>query len=118
MSTMNSTKRLVTAGHLALALGLGMLAAAVALPAISHAQDGPTPLIGDDGLPVPRLAPGERTRAILQLQNGTSNGRRPTISAAESQKMYNNYIDSIGKGGAGAPIKGIGEGAEFATSGN
>jgi hypothetical protein len=98
----------------ALALGLAVMASA--LPA--QAQQGPTPLMDDHGVPVPRLTPGERTRAILQMQNATSAGRRPTISGAESQKLVDNYLASIGKGGAGPVIAGIGEGASFTGSGN
>ncbi|WP_147385720.1 hypothetical protein [Oleomonas cavernae] len=98
----------------ALALGLAVLASA--LPA--QAQQGPTPLMDDHGVPVPRLAPGERTRAILQMQNATSAGRRPTVGGAESQKQVDNYLASIGKGGAGPVIEGIGEGAAFTGGGN
>jgi len=98
------------------ALALGLAVTAPALPA--QAQQGPTPLMDDHGVPVPRLTPGERTRAILQMQNATSAGRRPTIGGAESQKMVDNFVASIGKGGAGATIAGIGEGASFTGSGN
>lgn len=105
-----------TAMRVALALGLALMPAMIAAPV--QAQQSPTPLIGQDGMPIPRLAPGERTRAILQMQNGTAASRRTTISGAESQKMVDNYIASIGKGGAGPTIEGIGEGAAFASGGN
>ncbi len=57
-----------------------------------------------DGYGVTTSISGSRARAIMDLQNGTGAGRGQ-ITGMESGAMWDNYVKSIGKGGAGAPLK-------------
>lgn len=89
---------------LALAFVSGL---AVSVPAVAQEQ-GPATLGGVGSTPaVPALAPFARTRAVLQAQNAPTLGRGAPTSGAESGKIYENYLGSIGKGGAGPKVEGL-----------
>lgn len=108
MMKTTSLRSIGAAFALAIVAGLG-----VGQPAA--AQDaGPTQLGGVGAAPAaPALAPFARTRAILQAQNAPTLNRGGGIAGAESSKMYETYLNSIGKGGAGPAIEGV----SAATSG-
>lgn len=57
-----------------------------------------------DGYGVTTGISGSRAQAIMDLQNGTGPGRAH-VTGPESSVMWDNYLKSIGKGGAGAPLK-------------
>ncbi|MCW0182547.1 MAG: hypothetical protein OJI70_12305 [Zavarzinia sp.] len=92
------------AAVLALAFTSGL---AVSVPALAQDQ-GPASLGGVGAAPVvPALPPFARTRAILQAQNAPTLSRSAPTSGAESGKVYENYLGSIGKGGAGPKIESL-----------
>lgn len=74
-------------------------AAAMVMPAPARAQSGPTSL-STGGAATPVLPPFARTRSIIQAQNA-SRGPRAASGGPELDKIYENYLNSIGKGGAG-----------------
>lgn len=92
------------AAVVALALASGFTAVA---PAAAQDQ-GPASLGGAGATTaVPALPPFARTRAILQAQNAQTLGRSAPTTGAESGKVYENYLASIGKGGAGPKVQGL-----------
>lgn len=97
-------KKTAFARPLALALvAAGILGGAALTPAPVFAQQGgPTSLSTGQSPSVPALPPFARTRSVLQAQHAAPGGVRTPTSGAESDKVYENYLGSVGKGGAGA----------------
>ncbi|PWR17767.1 hypothetical protein [Zavarzinia compransoris] len=112
-------KKIAVARPLALALALagGILPVALA-PLPSQAQSGPTELGTGASPTLPALPPFARTRSVLQAQHAAPGGRTVT-SGAEAGKVYENYLGSVGKGGAGASaVKLSAGGTSSSSSGN
>ncbi|MDD3443890.1 MAG: hypothetical protein PHS60_00650 [Zavarzinia sp.] len=86
-------------------------AAAIVMPGTARAQQSgsPTTLGGMAGA-MPVQPPFARTRSVLQAQHAASPGARTVTSGAESDKVYENYLESVGKGGAGATSVSLGSG--------